>query len=115
MNKIIYNKKFVFTIVKILKCNYSIYYMFGRILKRFCHHRDKCITQLPNASNPLVECEKTYNKRDLENNKPPGITETSIFIENGTFIHSQSKYLPIQIQYVDNNNKIHKILVHLTK
>lgn len=89
--------------------------MFGRILKRFCHRRDKYIMQLPNACNPLVECEKTYNKRDLENNKPPGITETSIFIENGTFIHSQSKYLPIQIQYLDNNNKIHKILVHLTK
>lgn len=89
--------------------------MFGQILKRFCHHRDANIAQFLRPCNPLVECEKKCNNPYLENTKPPHIEETKIFIENGTLIHSQSKYLPIQIQYVDNNNKIHKILIHLTK
>uniref|UniRef100_A0A6C0HBT8 Uncharacterized protein n=1 Tax=viral metagenome TaxID=1070528 RepID=A0A6C0HBT8_9ZZZZ len=89
--------------------------MFGRILKRFCHHRDTNIAQFLTPYNPLVECEKKCNHPYVENTKPPHIEETKIFIENGTFIHSQSKYLPIQIQYVDNNHKIHKILIHLTK
>lgn len=83
--------------------------MFGRILKRFCHHRDTNIAPFLTPCNPLVECEKICNT------KPPDIEETKIFIDNHTLIHSQFKYLPIQIQYVDNNNKIHKVLIHLTK
>ena len=92
--------------------------MFGRILKRFCHHRDTNIAPFLKPCNPLVECEKQYNKSCLENSKHtklPHIEETKIFIDNHTLIHSQFKYLPIQIQYVDNNNKIHKVLIHLTK
>lgn len=90
--------------------------MFGRILKRFCHHHDKNVAPFLRQCNPLVECEKQYKRTCLEKNtKPPHIEETKIFIDNHTLIHSQFKYLPIQIQYVDNNNKIHKILIHLTK
>lgn len=90
--------------------------MFGRILKRFCHHRDTNIAPFLRPCNPLVECEKICNTSYKEQNtKPPCITETNVFVENHTLIHSESKYLPIQIQYVDNNNKIYKILVHLTK
>ena len=89
--------------------------MFRRILKRFCHHRDKNIEQFLIPCNPLVECEKKCNTSYKENTKPLCREETKIFIENHTLVHSQSRYLPIQIQYVDNNNKIHKILVHLTK
>jgi hypothetical protein len=89
--------------------------MFGRILKRFCHHHDKNIAQFLRPCNPLVECEKTCNTTYVKNTKPSHIEETKIFIENHILVHSQSKYLPIQIQYLDNNNKIHKILFHLTK
>ena len=91
--------------------------MFGRILKRFCHHHDKNIAPFLRQSNPLVECEKQYKKTCLENiknTKQPHIEETKIFVENHILIHSQSKYLPIQIQYFDNN-KIYKVLIHLTK
>ena len=87
--------------------------MFGQIIKRFCHHHDKNITSFLRNCNPLIECEKKCNTTHLEKNiKQPYIEETKIYIENGTLIHSQSKYLPIQIQYVDNNNKIHKVLIH---
>jgi len=90
--------------------------MFGRILKRFCHHHDKNIAPFLRPCNPLVECEKICNTSYKEQNtKLPHIEETKIFIDNHTLIHSQFKYLPIQIQYVDKNNKIHKVLIHLTK
>jgi len=88
--------------------------MFRQIIKRFCHHRDKNIAHFLTPCNPLVECEKKCNTSYQENAKPPCIEETKIFVENHTLIHSQSKYLPIQIQYFDNN-KIYKVLIHLTK
>ena len=89
--------------------------MYGRILKRFCHHHDRNIAQFLKPYNPLVECEKAPTVHHFENTNPPSIEETKTCIENNNFIHDEINCLPIQIQYVDNNNKIHKILVHLTK
>jgi hypothetical protein len=80
--------------------------MFRPIIKRLCHHHTKDIVCLPKPCNPLVECETKFIT--------PYVEETKIFIENYSLIHSQTKYLPIQIQYF-YNNKICKVTIHFSK
>ena len=91
--------------------------MYGRILKRFCHHRDRNIAQFLKPYNPLVECEKISNTSSLENTNPPSIEETKICIENNCFIYNEINYLPIpiQIQYIYKNNKFNKEEIYFKK
>jgi len=88
--------------------------MFRPIIKRLCHHHTKDIVCLPKPCNPLVECETKFITPyvEKEKNHVP-VEETKIFIENHSLIHSQTKYLPIQIQYF-YNNKICKVTIHLS-
>jgi hypothetical protein len=90
--------------------------MFRPIIKRLCHHRSNNIVYLPKPCNPLVECESKfitpYVEKEKEKSHVP-VEETKVFIENHSLIHSQTKYLPIQIQYFDNN-KICKVTIHLS-
>lgn len=88
--------------------------MFRPLIKRLCHNRTKDILYLPKHCNPLVECESKCSTPPIETSITPIIEETKIYIENYTLIHSQNKYLPIQIQYLDNN-KICKVYIHLSK
>jgi len=89
--------------------------MFRPILKRLCHHRTNNILYLPKPCNPLVECESKCSTPYVEKEKNPfPVEETKVFIENHSLIHSQTKYLPIQIQYFDNN-KICKVTIHFSK
>jgi hypothetical protein len=89
--------------------------MFRPILKRLCHHRTKDIVYLPKPLNPLVECETKFITPYVEKEKSHvPVEETKIFIENHSLIHSQTKYLPIQIQYF-YNNKICKVTIHFSK
>jgi hypothetical protein len=89
--------------------------MFRPIIKRLCHHHTKDIVCLPKPCNPLVECENKFITPYVEKEKSPvPVEETKIFIENHSLIHSQTKYLPIQIQYF-YNNKICKVTIHFSK
>jgi hypothetical protein len=56
---------------------------------------------------PLIE-EKKENKESIENK------ETKIYVENYKLVHSQNKYLPIEIQYFDNT-KMCKVTIYLSK
>lgn len=87
--------------------------MLRPIIKRLCHHHTKDIVCLPKPCNPLVECETKFITPYVEKNITPIVEETKIFIENYSLIHTQNKYLPIQIQYMIDN-KIYKVFVHLS-
>jgi hypothetical protein len=91
--------------------------MFGRILKRFCHHHDKNIAQFLKPYNPLVECEKAYNTTSLKNTSPPSIKETKTYIENNIFIYNEISYLPIpiQIQHVYNIDNLYTKKIYFEK
>lgn len=86
--------------------------MFRTIIKRFCHHHSKNILYLPKPCNPLVECESKYIKTPIEETKEN--KETKIYVENYKLVHSQNKYLPIEIQYFDNK-KMCKVTIFLSK
>jgi len=90
--------------------------MFRPLLKRFCHHHSKSILYVPKLSNPLVECESKSVEPYLETSKAcvPVVEETKIFVGNNNLIHSQSKYLPIEVTYFFNN-KICKVSIDLSK
>ena len=87
--------------------------MFRPLIKRLCHHYTKDIVYLPKHSNPLIECESKCSTPFIEKNITPIVEETKIYVDNNSFIHSQNKYLPIQIQYMIDN-KIYKIFIHLS-
>jgi hypothetical protein len=86
--------------------------MFRPLIKRFCHHHSNNILYLPKKCNPLVECETKCITPYVEKSQTPLVEETKVFIENYSLIHSQNKYLPIQIQYYDKNT-ICKITVEI--
>jgi hypothetical protein len=88
--------------------------MFRPVLKRFCHHHSKNILYVPKLPNPLVECESKSITPYVEPPKKcvPVVEETKIFVGNSTLVHSQNKYLPIEVTYFFNN-KICKVSIHL--
>jgi hypothetical protein len=66
------------------------------IIRRFCHHHSKDILHTPKPCNPLVECESKYKCIKKEEKI------------------QQTKTLPIEIQYY-NNNILYKILIEIPK
>jgi len=66
------------------------------IIRRFCHHHSRDIFSMPKLSNPLVECEYKYIKKE------PEIQDT--------------KTLPIHVEYNKNkNNKLYTIVIEIQK
>ena len=88
-------------------------FIFGNIIKRFCHHHSRHIQGVTKLSNPLVECEKciiSKNKCSFDNDTT---TKGMTLYVDDKLVYIRQKLSPITIHYI-NNNKLFTIKLDLS-